>query len=145
MSSNNIVLLLGSNLGDTKHNLLTALAKIEKRVGKIIFFSEMIESNAVEFVSNNIFRNIAIRLESCISPTSVLKLLKEIEVEMGRENDSFVTGNYTDRVIDIDIVSYNTICFQSKKLKIPHKKHLYERGFSKIVLEQLKKKIKTQI
>ena len=68
MSSHYVVLLLGSNIGDTEQNLKNAIAKIEKSVGNINFFSQMIESMPVEFVSNNIFRNIALGLFTQHSP-----------------------------------------------------------------------------
>ena len=141
MSLHNVVLLLGSNFGDTDSNLKTALAKIETRLGKINFFSEIIETEAVEFVSKNIFRNIALDLFTKYSPFSVLKIVKEIEKEMGRLCDSSVIGSYTDRVIDIDIVTYDNINYHSQKLVIPHKKHLYERLFSIKLLQDLKEKI----
>ena len=32
----NVVLLLGSNLGNAENNILSALSELEKRVGKII-------------------------------------------------------------------------------------------------------------
>ena len=99
MSLHYVVLLLGSNLGDTDFNLKNAMAKIENRIGKINFFSEILENTAVEFVSNNIFRNIALGLYTIHSPFSILKIVKEIEKEMGRLSDSSVTGGYTDRVI----------------------------------------------
>lgn len=145
MSLHYVVLLLGSNLGDTDFNLKNAMAKIENRIGKINFFSEILESTAVEFVSKNIFRNIALDLFTKYSPFSILKIVKEIEKEMGRLSDSSVTGGYTDRVIDIDIVTFNNINFISRKLEIPHKKHLYEREFSVRLLEGLKENFKTQI
>lgn len=145
MSLHHVVLLLGSNLGDTEQNLKNAIAKIEKSVGNINFFSQMLESAPIEFVSNNIFRNIAVSLYTQLSPNSVLFEIKKIEKSMGRLSDSFATGEVTDRLIDIDIVTYNNINFISKKLSIPHKKHLFERQFSKAVLQSLNEKIKTQI
>lgn len=145
MSSHCVVLLLGSNLGDTEQNLKKAIAKIEKSIGNINFFSQMIESVPVEFVSNNIFRNIALVLSTRYSPFSLLKAIKKIEKEMGRLSDSFVIGGYIDRIIDIDIVTYDHINFESKKLSIPHKKHLFERDFSKMLLQNMNEKIKTQI
>ena len=54
---------------------------------------------------------------------------------MGRTEDSVITGGYTDRVIDIDIVTFNEIKFISERLKIPHQKHLSEREFSRILLK----------
>ena len=137
MSLHYVVLLLGSNLGDTKSNLNQAIAKIENCLGKIIKTSEMIETKAVEFESTNIFRNIAIGLTTTISPYNFLNVVKSIEKEMGREHDSSAVGGYIDRIIDIDIVTFNNINFESKKLKIPHHKHLCEREFSKALLDSL--------
>lgn len=137
MSSNHVVLLLGSNMGDTKKNLEIAITKIESRIGKIVKSSEMLETMPVEFVSNNIFRNIALGLYTNISPFSLLKEIKNIEKEMGRAQDSFVVGGYIDRIIDIDIVKYENISFLSKLLEIPHHKHTYEREFSKNLLNGL--------
>ena len=97
----------------------------------------MIETQPVEFGSINIFRNIAISLITTISPYSFLNIVKSIEKDMGRELDSSAVGGYIDRIIDIDIVTFNNINFESKKLKIPHHKHLCEREFSKALLDSL--------
>ena len=137
MSLHYVVLLLGSNLGDTKSNLNQAIAKIENCLGKIIKTSEMIETKAVDFESINIFRNIAISLTTTISPYSFLNIVKSIEKDMGRKLDSSAVGDYIDRIIDIDMVTFNNINFESKKLKIPHHKHLCEREFSKALLDSL--------
>ena len=137
MSLHYVVLLLGSNLGDTKSNLNQAIAKIENCLGKIIKTSEMIETQPTEFESTNIFRNIAIGLTTTISPYDFLNAVKSIEKDMGRELDSSAVGGYIDRIIDIDIVTFNNINFESKKLKIPHHKHLCEREFSKALLDSL--------
>lgn len=137
MSLHYVVLLLGSNLGDTKSNLNQAIAKIENCLGKIIKTSEMIETQPIEFESTNIFRNIAIGLTTTISPYNFLNAVKSIEKDMGRELDSSAVGGYIDRIIDIDIVTFNNINFESKKLKIPHHKHLFEREFSKALLDSL--------
>lgn len=57
---------------------------------------------------------------------------------MGRMQDSVAIGKYSDRIIDIDIVSFNQISYISKKLQIPHFRHINERQFSKILLKELK-------
>lgn len=137
MSLHYVVLLLGSNLGNTKSNLNQAIAKIENCLGNIIKSSEMIENQPIEFESTNIFCNIAIVLTTKLSPYSLLNAVKSIEKEMGREFDSSAVGGYIDRIIDIDIVKFNNINFESEKLKIPHYKHLYERDFSKGLLDSL--------
>ena len=59
MSLHYVVLLLGSNLGNTKSNLNQAIAKIENCLGNIIKSSEMIETQPVEFESSNVFTSLA--------------------------------------------------------------------------------------
>lgn len=137
MSLHYVVLLLGSNLGNTKSNLNRAIAKIENCLGNIIKSSEMIETQPVEFESSNVFRNMALVLVTSHSPCELLKKIKIIEKDMGRDYDSMVLGKYEDRIIDIDIVTFNGIIYDSKKLKIPHTKHLLKREFSRKILESL--------
>lgn len=97
----------------------------------------MIETQPVEFESSNVFRNMALVLVTSHSPCELLKKIKIIEKDMGRNYDSMFLGKYEDRIIDIDIVTFNGIIYDSKKLKIPHKKHLLEREFSRKILESL--------
>jgi 2-amino-4-hydroxy-6-hydroxymethyldihydropteridine diphosphokinase len=136
MSQHKVVLLLGSNIGDKKNNLDTALERL-KEVGDILQNSEYLTSEAVEFVSSNNFCNIATIIFTHFSPIQLLNKIKKIEIEMGRLNDSKISGGYTDRIIDIDIIKYNELKFTSERLEIPHKKHLFEREFSKILLKNL--------
>ncbi|TXF77420.1 2-amino-4-hydroxy-6-hydroxymethyldihydropteridine diphosphokinase [Chryseobacterium sp.] len=130
MSHQHVTLLLGSNLGDRKKNIETALNKIENKIGHILKKSVVLETTPVEFASSNNFCNIAVLLITQFSPQKILKIVKEIEVEMGRVADSKAVGGYTDRIIDIDIVLFNGLKFESANLKIPHQKHLFERSFS---------------
>ncbi|MCL8535431.1 2-amino-4-hydroxy-6-hydroxymethyldihydropteridine diphosphokinase [Chryseobacterium gallinarum] len=135
MSQQKVVLLLGSNLGDQKKNLELALDKISAAGNEISQISEFLISDPVEFVSSNIFCNIAAIIFTHLSPIQLLDCIKNIEAEMGRVNDSKVSGGYSDRIIDIDIIKYNELNFKSERLEIPHKKHLFEREFSRILLK----------
>ncbi|UZT99873.1 2-amino-4-hydroxy-6-hydroxymethyldihydropteridine diphosphokinase [Chryseobacterium fluminis] len=137
MSQQIAVLLLGSNLGDPQKNIETALKRIERGENEILKLSEFLISQPVEFVSSNIFCNIATVISTDFSPIQLLDFVKGIEIEMGRLNDSKISGGYTDRIIDIDIVKYNELKFSSERLNIPHKKHLFEREFSRILLTNL--------
>nr|WP_315027117.1 2-amino-4-hydroxy-6-hydroxymethyldihydropteridine diphosphokinase [uncultured Chryseobacterium sp.] len=136
MSQHKVVLLLGSNLGEQKKNIELALQKIEEAGNNISQISEFLISDPVEFVSSNIFCNIAIVIFTHFTPIQLLDCIKGIEVEMGRINDSKVSGAYTDRIIDIDIIKYNELNFKSERLEIPHKKHLFEREFSRVLLKK---------
>ncbi|MDQ0783060.1 2-amino-4-hydroxy-6-hydroxymethyldihydropteridine diphosphokinase [Chryseobacterium sp. W4I1] len=135
MSQHRVVLLLGSNLGDQKKNLELALEKIGDRGNKISQISEFLITEPVEFVSSNIFCNIASVIFTHLSPIQLLDFVKGIEVGMGRINDSSTSESYSDRIIDIDIITYNDLKFKSERLEIPHQKHLFEREFSKILLK----------
>ncbi|MGE8434554.1 2-amino-4-hydroxy-6-hydroxymethyldihydropteridine diphosphokinase [Chryseobacterium joostei] len=135
MSQQKVVLLLGSNLGEQKKNIELALQRISDAGNIISQTSEFLMSDPVEFVSSNIFCNIAAIIFTHLSPIQLLDCIKEIEVDMGRVNDSKVSGGYTDRVIDIDIIKYNELNFKSERLEIPHNKHLFERDFSRILLK----------
>ena len=137
MSQHEVTLLLGSNLGDPKKNVEEALCLITNRIGTIIKETEMLFTEPVEFVSNNIFCNIAIVIKTQFSPIRLLNSIKSIERDMGRLDDTMTTGEYQDRIIDIDIVRFSALQFCSEELEIPHQKHLFQRDFSRKLLDVL--------
>lgn len=137
MSQYNAILLLGTNLGDRKKNISTALDLIEKRIGRILRKSEILETKPTEFCSSNYFLNFALSVNTSLSPKQLLKALKNIEYEMGRLVDSSAIGYYSDRIIDIDIVKYSSLFFRCKTLEIPHLKHTEEREFSRCLIEKI--------
>lgn len=138
MSQHLVVLLLGSNLGDSKRNIDEAIDYLQSEIGQVTEKSEYLLSNAVEFESCNIFCNIALRVVTNFSPFTLLHKLKEIERKLGRKVDSAASGGYSDRIIDIDIVFYDALIYKSKKLIIPHHKNANERDFSIKLIAQLK-------
>lgn len=137
MSLHNVVLLLGSNINFPRQNIENAIKNIENEAGKVVNMSKIMETKPVEFDSVNIFCNIAIIIETQLSPINLLQKLKYIEVKMGRLKDSKMLGGYQDRIIDIDIVSYDNVMFFSKSLQLPHYRHLEQRDFSRELLDQL--------
>ncbi|MDY3316638.1 2-amino-4-hydroxy-6-hydroxymethyldihydropteridine diphosphokinase [Riemerella anatipestifer] len=137
MSQRKVILLLGSNIKNPKKNIEEAILLVNKRLGNVIRKSEMLETEPVEFVSSNIFCNIALLLETQLSPIQILDEIKSIEKAMGRIRDSKELGGYEDRLIDIDVVRFGNLSYKSNRLVIPHNKHLYERQFSQILLRQL--------
>lgn len=137
MSQHYVVLLLGSNLGNKKNNIQEALMHIESSVGSIIKKSEQIDTLPVEFNSENNFVNIAVSVETDLSPIKLLNKIKEIENKMGRLADTTQTSQYCDRIIDIDIVLFDHLRFESKKLQIPHPRNFSERIFARELVGQV--------
>lgn len=134
---NKVVLLLGSNLGDKKNNIIKALDLINYKIGRILKKSELIESEPEDYISKNNYFNIGVVINTTLSPIKLLKSIKKIEHFLGRDYDSFYSGKYEDRTIDIDIVYYNSVLFYSKHLNIPHILHISKRSFSKKILYEL--------
>ena len=129
MSKNKVVLLLGTNLGNKNNNLKVAIAHIIKEVGEVIRFSNILENEAEGFTSSNSFLNQKIEVETNLSPIQLLKTVKKIEQEMGRiYTQPLQNERYVDRLIDIDILTYNNIVYKSEELNIPHHQ-LYTRNF----------------
>ena len=80
-------------------------------------------------------------MQTAHSPIKLLDEIKKIENEMGRIHDSKFFGEYRDRIIDIDIVTYEGLVFSCDRLEIPHHKHLYDRDFSRKLLDELASEI----
>ncbi len=137
MSLHNVILLLGSNMGDKESNINQAISHLSTNVGEIEKKTNIMYNNVIEFVSSNNFCNIALSINTSLSPISLLNEIKKIEKKMGRINDSAYFGEYRDRIIDIDIVSFSRINYECERLLIPHNKHLFERGFAIELLKEL--------
>lgn len=133
MSLNKVVLLLGSNLGNKKENLKIARDLLEKGVGVITKTSEELETEPEDFSSPHFFLNQAVYMETELSPIQLLRAVKKAEKNMGRTYP-FSTQKYQDRIIDIDILFFNHIRFESPELLIPHPQTL-SRNFVKILVK----------
>lgn len=114
-----VYLGLGTNLGNKEANLRTAIYKLQERIGKQVSLSSFYETAPWGFESDHSFLNAAIGLETNLSPIEVLHITQEIEKELGRTKKS-VNGSYSDRLIDIDILLYDTLVLQTPELTIPH-------------------------
>ncbi|WP_455666283.1 2-amino-4-hydroxy-6-hydroxymethyldihydropteridine diphosphokinase [Phocaeicola sp.] len=114
-----VYLGLGTNLGDKEANLHTAVQKINERVGKVISLSAFYVTAPWGFSSENSFLNAACCVESELPPLEILKETQAIERELGRMKKS-VGGNYSDRLIDIDILLYGDLILHTPELELPH-------------------------
>lgn len=136
-----VYLSLGTNLGDKEHNLVSAIKEIERRIGPVRAQSAFLTTEPWGFESENTFLNAAVRVETELSPNALLRVTQQIEREMGRTQKSSVDPQqskviYHDRIIDIDILLYDDLHINTKKLTIPHP-HMYERDFVLIPLKEI--------
>ena len=119
MTKHSVYLGLGSNLGDKEENIRKAIELIGLRVGLVARLSSLITTEPWGFESDNQFVNAAVLCMTELSPREVLRATQKIEREMGRSNKS-VGGNYSDRIIDIDILLYDELRVDEPDLQIPH-------------------------
>ncbi|MDL2223218.1 2-amino-4-hydroxy-6-hydroxymethyldihydropteridine diphosphokinase [Bacteroidales bacterium OttesenSCG-928-M11] len=132
-----VYLALGTNLGDKYLNLSIAKELIAERIGNLSAISSIVESEPWGYESNNSFCNMALEVQTELSPEELLNKTQEIEIEMGRTSKS-TNSTYQDRIIDIDIILYGDISYKSDRLEIPHP--LYkERPFVMIPLQEILK------
>jgi len=123
-------LALGSNLGNRAQHLNKAKKIVCQDVGKIISESSIHETEAVGFEGNP-FYNQVIKVETALSPESLLQKTQEIEEKLGRTQKTIIkneTPVYSNRIIDIDILLYDDLQINTETLAIPHPKML-ERDF----------------
>ena len=126
-----VVLALGSNIGDKVQNIEAAYTLIANEIGIITKKSSFLKNPSVGFESQNEFVNTCIKVETKLSCNDVLKSLQSIEKRMGRVKTTHI---YEDRIIDIDIIFFGDLIINQPNLKIPHPRY-NERSF---VLQPLK-------
>lgn len=128
-----LILGLGTNQGDRLYNLRNALKhlKLIKEI-KIIQVSSIYKSNAL--LLNNItnvnqelfYLNIAVSCKSTLQPTCLLKILKNLEIKLGRAP---YAQKWAPRIIDIDILAWENTIINTLDLNVPHKE-LSNRPFA---------------
>lgn len=126
-----ILLGLGSNIGNKLNYIQKSITLLyTKSIVTDITISNIYESTALltkdaPSAWNKNFYNLCINGKTTLTPTQLLKQIKEVEKAVGRISRS----NWAPREIDIDILLYDNIEFTSKDLSIPHK-HFLDRDFT---------------
>ncbi len=123
-----VYLSLGSNVGDRRANLDTAVEKL-RALGTVAAISSLYETEPVEVRQQGWFLNCVVKLETEAMPRQLLKRVLDIEQSMGRRR----TQAKGPRNIDIDILLFGSSVVEAKGLTIPHPA-MHERRF---VLEPL--------
>ncbi len=126
-------LSLGTNQGNKLVNLQQAIDLIAEKIGVVEKTSSVYKTESWGFKSDD-FLNICIKVSTKLNPESLLKSIHEIELLLGR-NRTAETG-YKARIIDIDVLFFDTEIVISKELVVPHKDML-NRKFVMIPLAEI--------
>ncbi len=126
-------LLLGADIGDKRTTFAKAKLLVSERVGRVVRESSLYESEAWGFESSTTFLNQVLEVKTPLPPQELLDVIHEIETELGRIR----SGNgYESRLIDIDILFYESLVLDTPALVIPHP-HLHKRMFTLAPLNEL--------
>lgn len=105
----------GSNQGNRLDYLRMAAQLLPPAV-KILRTSDLYLTEPWGYKPQPSFYNLVWEAETDLDPESLLKHFKEIETRIGRVK----TLRYGPRVIDLDILLYDDLTYQSQGLTIPH-------------------------
>lgn len=108
---------LGSNKGNRKKNILSAVKLLKKNGQKVLETSRIAETAPYGYRKQKKFLNAVVKIKTGLSPLGLLKLCKKIEKELGR-TESFRWG---PREIDLDILFFGRKVFKSAELTVPHR------------------------
>ena len=95
-----------------------AIALIEKKIGTVLRQSSFHETEPWGFESPNLFLNACVCVSTSLAPRQLLETTQAIEREMGRVKKS-INAQYTDRIIDIDILLYDKLTSMNQTLSSP--------------------------
>jgi 2-amino-4-hydroxy-6-hydroxymethyldihydropteridine diphosphokinase len=123
MKSQQIILGVGTNLGERKSNLSAAQRAVASFI-QIEKVSRIYETAPWGLLDQPEFLNQVWEGTTNLSPVDLLRRIKQTEIDLGRRPSVL----YGPRLIDIDILLYSNLVFRSAELVIPHP-HISERVF----------------
>lgn len=123
---------LGSNLGDREENLCTALKHLQENGVEVIKTSTFIETEPYGVTDQPGFVNAVCQVETELAPLELLRLLLNIEQEMGRVR----LRRWGERNIDLDLLLYEDAVVESEELTLPHP-DMQNRDFVLIPLAEI--------
>jgi 2-amino-4-hydroxy-6-hydroxymethyldihydropteridine diphosphokinase len=126
-----IFLGFGSNLGDRRRHQQEAKRLVQVPV-EVILLSSVYDTAPMLVTDQPRFLNMACSARTALSPEELLAQVKFVESKLGR-----VSGpRYGPRVIDVDLLLYDDLVFESPTLTIPHPRIL-ERAFVLVPLAEI--------
>ncbi len=126
-----VYLSLGSNLGDRALNLQKAITNLAPKV-QVEAQSSIYETEPWGYSDQPAFLNQVIKASTSLEPAELLNFLKEIEILLGRQE----TFRFGPRLIDLDILFYDSLVLDTAGLTIPHPR-ITERAFVMIPLAEI--------
>ena len=111
-----VLIALGSNLGDRLENLQSAVKELAG-VARVTASSKIYETSPMYVEDQPSFYNAAVKAETSLGPLGLLKSLKALELSLGRM-ERLRNG---PREIDLDLIAYGVLQYDRPgALTLPH-------------------------
>jgi 2-amino-4-hydroxy-6-hydroxymethyldihydropteridine diphosphokinase len=127
-----IYLSLGSNLGDRAASLGRAIEALSEIGVRVLRRASIYETEPVDFLAQPWFLNCVVEAETSLGPRQLLEGLQSIERKLGSQK--IVPRG--PRIIDLDVLFYETEVIHEAGLEIPHPR-LTERRFVLVPLAEI--------
>ncbi len=117
---------VGSNLGDKLANCRRGVAElVDDEASRLVDRSRVYRTEPVDYEDQDWFVNFVVKIATALEPLALLDKLKSIEHHAGRRRDSVRFG---PRVLDLDVIFYDTMVMDHPRLVIPHPR-MHKRRF----------------
>ena len=120
-----VFLLLGSNLGNRLQLIQRAIEQIENEIAPVVKKSSVYETGSWGKIDAPDYFNQVIELHTDLSPFTILRIVLNIEKNLGRDRKE----KWASRTIDVDILLYGQLIIDEAGLQIPHPE-LHNRRFT---------------
>ncbi len=125
-----VFICVGSNIGDKRKNCETGIdALVRPEDTSLVARSACYKTEPVDYTDQDWFINMAVKIETELGPSDLLYRLKRIERMAGRQKGI----RFGPRILDLDIILYDSRIIRKPGLFIPHPR-MHVRRF---VLEPL--------
>lgn len=111
-----VVIALGSNLGDRLEYLRAARSSLSQRLSVSLHSAPVYESEPVG-KADQPFLNTVVSFQTSLDPEKLLYICKDIERRLGRDHSA---ERWSNRPIDLDIITYGDKIVDTRFLTIPH-------------------------
>lgn len=137
-----VIIALGSNLGDAECNLDLAVEALRLKLDEPLLVSRYWLSQPQNMAASaDQFLNAVLVANTTLNPYELLQTLEEIERSFGRQKDKVVAPVkkkiYNSRSIDLDIIAFGRLELNALNLIIPHPR-AQERLFVLLPLAEIK-------
>ncbi|MBC7490263.1 MAG: 2-amino-4-hydroxy-6-hydroxymethyldihydropteridine diphosphokinase [Glaciimonas sp.] len=123
---------VGSNLGDTKAQVVNAISQLATLPHTTLSAQSSLFRTAPIDSSGNNYINAVVRLNTQLSPPALLRALQNIEHHFSRERPYL----NAPRTLDLDLLLYGMITLVHAALTVPHPR-MVDRAFVLIPLLQI--------